>query len=95
MTNETLRGRAQLRDTGPAQGIYEVDYILHINARTIKNIGQPPFLRRTVSADIRSVNGHALKNGSYQLEKNGEILYQLDKAGTDWQISTAPKSKMA
>lgn len=86
MNNETSRGRAQLRDNGPAQGLYEVDYVVHTTVRTIKNIGQPPLLRTTISADIRSVSGYTLKNGAYALEQDGKTLYQLEKTGTNWQV---------
>ena len=84
MSNEVRRGRAQLRDMSPAQGLYEVDYTVHVGTRTIKNIGAPTIIRKMVTANIQSINGHKLKNGRYGLEENGKTLYQFEKIGTDW-----------
>lgn len=85
MSNEVKRGRAQLRDMGAAQGVYDVDYLVHVSTRTIKNIGAPVIIRRMITANIRSINGHILKNGRYGLEENGKTLYQLEKTGADWR----------
>lgn len=86
MSNETTRGRAQLRDLGPAQGLYEVDYVVHINIRTIKNLNAATTVLESKSANISTVSGLMLKNGLYDLEKDGATLYKLEKTGTDWRI---------
>jgi hypothetical protein len=86
MANKTDRGRAQLREMGPAAGIYEVDYIIHTNVQNIKNEGAEALTRKVSSADIRSVNGYGMKNGIYILEQEGKILCQLKKAGVLWQF---------
>ena len=92
MNNEVRRGRALLRDMGAAQGLYEVDYMVHVCTRTIKNIGAPAVIRRMATANIQSINGHKLKNGKYDLEENGKTLYQFEKIGTDWcAISYIPE----
>ncbi len=85
MNNVTTRGRAQLRDLGPAEGLYEVDYIIHAYAKSIKHIGQSPILRRIFTADIRSVNGYTLKNGDYRLERENEEVCTLRKTGALWE----------
>ena len=85
MSDEMRSGRAQLRDMSAAQGIYEVDYTLHVSTRTIKNINAPTIIRRMVTANIHSINGRKLKNGKYGLEENGKTLYQLEKNGADWR----------
>ncbi|MCE9507810.1 MAG: hypothetical protein K8R48_05775 [Alphaproteobacteria bacterium] len=86
MNSETKRGKAQLRDMSAAQGIYDVDYMVHVNTRTIKNIGVPVVTQKMVTAYVQSINGYVLKNGKYVLEENGESLYQLEKAGTTWRV---------
>ena len=86
MKNETKRGRAQLHDMSAAHGIYEVDYVVHVITRTTKNINAPVTTRRTITANVHSVNGSTLRNGKYKLEENGQDLYQLEKAGTNWHV---------
>ena len=86
MNSETKRGRAQLRDMSAAQGIYDVDYMVHVSTRIIKNIGAPVITRKMVTAYVQSINGHVLKNGKYGLEENGQALYHLEKAGASWRV---------
>jgi hypothetical protein len=86
MSSETKRGKAQLRDMSAAQGIYDVDYTVHVSTRTIKNIGAPVITRKMVTAYVQSINGYVLKNGKYGLEENGKALYQLEKAGANWRV---------
>jgi len=69
-----------------AQGIYDVDYMVHVNTRIIKNIGVPVVTQKMVTAYVQSINGYVLKNGKYGLEENGKSLYQLEKAGTTWRV---------
>jgi len=83
-TDEVRSGRAQLRDMGAAQGMYEVDYTVHVSTRTIKHVDAPTSTRRLVTADIHSINGRKLKNGKYQLEEDGKTLFQFEKTGADW-----------
>jgi hypothetical protein len=83
--DEVRSGRAQLRDLSAAQGVYEIDYTVHVSTRAIKNIGAPSTIRRIVTANIRSINGRKLKNGQYALEENGQALYQFEKVGADWR----------
>ena len=86
MRSEVKRDRAQLRDMSAAQGLYDVDYMLHINTRAVENITRAPMLKKTITANIQSVGGRKLKDGKYELEKNGKVLYQLEKSGTDWHV---------
>ena len=86
MSNETRRGRGQLRDTSAAQGVYEVDYMVRINVQFLKNIGVPTMKKKTVTADIKSVNGYILKNGIYLLEENDNTMYRLEKSGAAWHV---------
>ena len=86
MSDETKSGRGQLRDTRGTQGVYDVDYTVRVNIRVLRNIGAPATERKTVNVNIKLVNGYILKNGTYFLEENGNTLYQLEKAGTDWQV---------
>lgn len=86
MKNESCQGRAQLRDIGPAAGIYEVDYIIHASVQRYKQVGGPSIVREIFSADIRSVNGYLLKNGLYELrQESGEVCI-LRKAGAVWEL---------
>lgn len=86
MNNNAKRGRALLRDKGPARGVYEVDYIVHARSRSVGTISTASILRTFFSADIRLVDGHTLKNGIYDLEEDGKALYQLEKQGANWQV---------
>jgi hypothetical protein len=86
MSNETLRGQAQLRDMSPAQGLYDVAYTLHINTRTIRDIGKPATTRQVVTADIQSISGRKLRDGLYRLEEDGKALYRFEKNGTSWHV---------
>jgi hypothetical protein len=94
MNHKSLSGRAELRDLSPAQGIYEVDYILHINVRKIKHMAATTTVRETKSANIRTVGGFMLKNGFYDLEKDGKALYKLEKIGTDWHIISSNQNDL-
>jgi hypothetical protein len=87
VNSETLRGRAQLNDLSAARGVYEVDYIIRISTRTIKAVGMSLKMHRTVSTDIRPVSGGVLKNGPYNLEEDGKILYALEKKGAIWYVA--------
>lgn len=84
--SEIRRGKAQLRDMSAAQGLYEVEYVLHVNTQTTKNIGRKSAVRTAISANIQLINGYALRNGFYSLEVDGESLHILEKAGTHWRI---------
>ena len=86
MNSEVKHGRALLRDMTAAQGVYDVDYTVHINTRTIKNIDMVASTIKTISANVRSISGYILKNGRYGLEENGKALYQLEKSGTSWNV---------
>ena len=84
---KTYRGRAQLRDLGPAGGVYEADYTIHTFIQSSKNIGVSPTTHKVSSADIRPVNGYLLKNGMYALEQpDGTELHRLCKAGALWEV---------
>jgi hypothetical protein len=86
MTNKIRRGRAQLHDLGPADGRYEVDYVIQDCVKNIKNIGFKSTTHRVSSADIYSVNGYNLKNGDYALEQSGELICKLRKKGAHWEM---------
>jgi hypothetical protein len=86
MKNSSHRGRAPLRDLGPAGGVYEVDYILHSFVRQTKHIGAATTTRRVSSADIRPVNGYLLKNGTYALEQDDAPCCKLRKTGALWEL---------
>jgi len=83
-SDEVRSGRAQLRDMSSAQGMYEVDYTVHVSTRIIKHVDAPSTTRRLVTADIHSINGRKLKNGKYGLEEDGKILFEFEKNGADW-----------
>lgn len=86
MKNESSRGRAQLRDVGPAAGVYEVDYTIYAFVQRYKQFGGPPIVREVFSADIRSVSGHLLRNGLYELKRDGGEICKLRKAGAVWEL---------
>ncbi len=86
MKNKSYRGRAQLRDMGPAGGMYEVDYIIHTFVQSSRHIGASPTTHRVSSADIRPVSGHMLKNGAYLLEHDNAVLCTLRKTGALWEM---------
>lgn len=87
MKNKSYRGRAQLRDLGPAGGVYEADYIIHTFVQSSKHIGASPTTHKVSSADIRPVNGYLLKNGMYALEQSdGAELCRLCKTGALWEM---------
>lgn len=86
MGTQVKRGRGLLYDTGPAQGIYEVAYAAYISVRTIHYNNRPPITSTKVFIEISSLNTSALRNGTYKLEENGQILYTLEKKDTSWHI---------
>ncbi len=94
MTNETNRGRAQLRDLGPADGVYEVDYVIYKSVKKIKNINFKHTIHRVFTADIRLINGYSLKNGAYALEQDGESICRLKKTGAIWQLDEEEQEGM-
>ncbi len=85
---EISKGRAQLRDMGPAGGSYEADYTIHSSTQNSKHIGFKSTTHKVSSADIRLVNGYSLKNGVYMLEKDGQPVCKLRKMGAIWQVIT-------
>lgn len=94
MKNKTYRGRAQLRDLGPAGGIYEADYTIHAFVQSSKHIGTSPTTHKVSSADIRPVNGYLLKNGMYTLEEtDGAELWRLNKTGVLWEVMPGNQQK--
>lgn len=97
MTSEVKRDRAQLRDMSPAQGLYDVDYMLHVSTRSLVNIEHASTRQETITASIQSVSGRKLKDGQYDLEDNGKVLYKLEKSGTNWHViagnQNIPKKK--
>lgn len=86
MTNEINRGIGQLRDMSPAQGIYEVNYVIHTNTQSSKHIGVKPTAHKVFTADIRLMSGHGLKNGIYNLEQEGISICRLRKTGALWEL---------
>ncbi|MBW7911919.1 MAG: hypothetical protein H3C49_11710 [Alphaproteobacteria bacterium] len=86
MKNESGRGRAQLRDVGPAAGVYEVDYTIYAFVQHYKQVGGPPIAREVFSADVRSVNGYLLRNGLYELKRDSGKLCKLRKTGAVWEL---------
>lgn len=95
MTNEIIHGRADLHDTGPAQGVYEVDYTLHVSVRNTVGLGHSTRAVRTVSADVRPIGSCLLKNGFYNLMLEGEFLYRLEKAGHIWKVIASERDSVA
>lgn len=88
MTSNITRGRAQLRDLSPAEGLYEVDYVIQSSTQTIRNVGAATATHNALSAQIRLLNGYVLRNGNYCLENDGEVLYKLEKSGAIWRVIT-------
>lgn len=91
--NETDRGSAQLRDLGPAQGVYDVDYVIHRNTQNTKYIGLKATERKVFTADIRLISGYSLKNGIYNLEQDGKTICRLRKTGALWELDEDSQRK--
>lgn len=86
MANKTDRGRALLRDLGPAGGEYEVEYIIHALVQHSNHVGIASTVHKISSVDVRSVNGCLLKDGLYALKNSAREIFNLRKTGALWEL---------
>ena len=85
MPDTTLSGRGRLRALPPAQGEFEVDYVIHLSREIIGGqapAGSPPTTRPTVNvAKMQTTDGHPIPRGQYVLTDGKTDLLRL---GKDW-----------
>ncbi len=86
MSNEIMRGVGSLRDLGPAGGVYDADYIIHLYKKSTTNVGCENTQHSVFTAQIRPVGDRSLKNGQYSLEQDGKSLFTLRKTGHLWDL---------